>query len=252
MSIATWALMRREIFRVMRISRQTIFPSVITTILYFAIFGFVLGERVGDIDGLPYSVFVASGLVMLAVTVNSYSNTAFSVYIEKFNRAFEELLASPLSDHQIIWGFVSGGVFRGVMCALAVWVTCLFFIGFQMQHPIYFMLAVILSSIVFSLLGMANGLVAQSFDGLNVVATLILSPLTMLGGVFYSVTMLPAFWQGVAWFNPLLYIGNLFRFAMSGATNIQPDIVLGVLVVLMMILYAVSYGLMKYTHYVRQ
>ena len=189
---------------------------------------------------------------MLAVTVNSYSNTAFSVYIEKFNRAFEELLASPLSDHQIIWGFVSGGVFRGVMCALAVWVTCLFFIGFQMQHPVYFMLAVILSSTVFSLLGMANGLVAQSFDGLNVVATLILSPLTMLGGIFYSVTMLPTFWQGIAWFNPLLYIGNLFRFAMSGATNIQPDIVLGVLIVLIIILYAVSYGLMKYTHYVRQ
>ncbi len=252
MRISTWALMRREIVRVMRIWRQTIFPSVVTTVLYFAIFGFVLGERVGTIDGLPYPVFVSSGLVMLAVTVNSYSNTAFSVYIEKFNRSFEELLSSPLSDHQIIWGFMVGGAFRGILCAVFVWLTCVFFVGAQMVNPLYFLLAVTLTSMVFSLLGMANGLVAQSFDGLNVVATLILSPLTMLGGIFYSVNMLPAFWQQAAWVNPLLYIGNLFRFAMSGATNIMPNLVIMVLLGLIVTLYVISIWIMRFTHYVRQ
>ncbi|MDC3180654.1 ABC transporter permease [Gammaproteobacteria bacterium] len=252
MRIATWALMRREMMRVLRIWRQTIFPSIVTTVLYFAIFGFVLGDRVGQIDGLPYPVFVSSGLVMLAVTVNSYSNTAFSVYIEKFNRSFEELLSSPLSDHQIIWGFMVGGAFRGVLCAIFVWMTCIAFVGLQLSHPLYFLLAISLTAVVFSLLGMANGLVAQSFDGLNVVATLILSPLTMLGGIFYSVNMLPTFWQNVAWINPLLYIGNLFRFSMSGVTNILPNLVIIVLGSLIACLYILSLWIMRRTHYVRQ
>lgn len=252
LGVSTWALMRREILRVIRIWRQTVFPSVVTTVLYFAIFGFVLGERVGTVDGLPYPIFVSPGLVMLAITVNSYSNTAFSVYIEKFNRAFEELLSSPVTDHQIILGFVMGGIFRGLMCALFVWLTCYVFVGLQLDYPGIFILACLLTSATFSLLGMVNGLLAQSFDGLNVVASLVLSPLTMLGGVFYSVNMLPQFWQDVAWFNPLLYTGNLFRYAMTGVANIAPHQVFEVLTVLTVGLYLLALFLMRQTSYVRQ
>ncbi|UTC24572.1 ABC transporter permease [Candidatus Comchoanobacter bicostacola] len=247
-----WTLSRREIARVIRLWRQTVFPSVVTTVLYFAIFGFVLGSRVGLVDGVAYPLFVAPGLVMLSVTVNSYSNAAFSTYIEKFHGAIEEVLASPLSDHQIIVGFLLGGLFRGFVCSILVLLMCFVFLGYQLHHPFLFVLAGLLTACMFSLMGVANGLVATGFDGLNVVATLILSPLTMLGGVFYSVNMLPPFWQSIAWFNPLLYIGNLYRYAMLGITNIDPNLVFIVLLVNIVLLYALSLFIMRRTTYVRQ
>ena len=228
-SISTKALAKRESIRVVRLWRQTIIPSVITTILYFAIFGFVLGKRVGTIDGVEYAAFVSPGLVMLALIINSYSNTAFSVFIEKFHKSFEELLCSPMSDHQIIIGFVVGGVFRGILCALAVWYTTYLLVGYYLAYPLLFLLACIIASLVFSLMGLLNGLVAKSFDDLNVMTVLLLSPLVMLGGVFYSVNMLTGIWATLAWLNPLLYVGNLFRFCMVGVANISPILVLSVL-----------------------
>ncbi|MEC7030478.1 MAG: ABC transporter permease [Pseudomonadota bacterium] len=252
LAISTKTLSRREIFRVVRLWRQTVFPSVITTVLYFAIFGFVLGSRVGEIDGVDYAGFVSPGLVMLALIVNSYSNTAFSVFIEKFHRSFEELLCSPMNDHQIIIGFVLGGMFRGMLCAAVVWLTTYFLVGYYLAHPLLFILASIIASLVFSLFGLVNGLMAKSFDDLNVMTTLLLSPLVMLGGVFYSVNMLSDFWQKVAWLNPLLYVGNLFRYCMVGTANISPQFVLLVLSSLIVILYVYTIWLMRSTTYVRQ
>lgn len=251
-TISTKALAKRESVRVVRLWRQTIIPSVITTILYFAIFGFVLGERVGTIDGVEYAAFVSPGLVMLALIINSYSNTAFSVFIEKFHKSFEELLCSPMSDHQIIIGFVVGGVFRGVLCAAAVWYTTYLLVGYYLAYPILFFIACIVASLVFSLMGLLNGLVAKSFDDLNVMTALLLSPLVMLGGVFYSVNMLTGVWATLAWLNPLLYVGNLFRFCMVGVANISPILVLSVLFGLIVVLYLATYYVMSRTQYVRQ
>lgn len=237
--------------RVLRIWKQSIFPAVMTTVLYFAIFGFVLGQRVGMVDGVSYAAFVSPGLVMLALVVNSYSNTGFSVFIEKFHRSFEELLCSPMNDHQIIIGFLVGGVFRGMACALVVWLTTYFLVGYYLVYPFLFIGSCLLASLVFSLMGLINGLVAKTFDGLNVMTTLLLSPLIMLGGVFYSVNMLSSFWQQLAWLNPLLYVGNLFRFCMVGVSNISPLVVAEVLIVLAVVLYACAYWLMS-SKYVRQ
>lgn len=251
-SISTKALVKRESLRVVRLWRQTIIPSVITTILYFAIFGFVLGKRVGTIDGIEYAAFVSPGLVMLALIINSYSNTAFSVFIEKFHKSFEELLCSPMSDHQIIIGFVVGGVFRGILCAISVWYTTYLLVGYYLAYPLLFLLACIVASLVFSLMGLLNGLVAKSFDDLNVMTALLLSPLVMLGGVFYSVNMLTGIWATLAWLNPLLYVGNLFRFCMVGVANISPMLVMSVLVILIVVLYLATYYVMSRTQYVRQ
>ncbi len=250
--VSTGTLARKEIVRVVRIWRQTVFPSVITTVLYFAIFGFVLGQRVGSVDGIPYAQFVAPGLVMLALTLGSYSNAAFSVYIEKFHGAFDELLSSPMSDHQIIIGFAAGGIFRGILNAFAVWLTCLYFVGYLLPHPLLALLACLLASILFSMMGVINGLVAKSFDGLNVMTVIILNPLVMLGGIFYSVNMLSGVWQTVAWFNPMLYIGNLFRYCMVGTANISPIFVCEILAILIVFLYLVAIFLMSRTTYVRQ
>ncbi len=252
LSTSTLTLGYRETYRVVRLWRQTVIPSVITTVLYFAIFGFVLGSRVGTIDGVAYAGFVSPGLVMLSLIVNSYSNTAFSVFIEKFHRSFEELLCSPMNDHQIILGFVVGGVFRGVVCAAVVWLTTYVLVGYYLAHPLWFLSACLISSLLFSLLGLVNGLMAKSFDGLNVMTTLLLSPLVMLGGIFYSVNMLSDFWQIVAWFNPVLYVGNLFRYCMIGTANISPEIVMIVLLGLVFFLYLFLLWLMRSTKYVRQ
>jgi ABC-2 type transport system permease protein len=250
--VSTRTLVIRETLRVVRLWRQTVIPSVITTVLYFAIFGFVLGSRVGTVDGVSYAAFVSPGLVMLALIINSYSNTAFSVFIEKFHRSFDELLSSPLSDHQIIWGFVIGGVFRGMLCALVVWLTTYALVGYFLVHPLLFIGSCLLASLLFSLTGLVNGLVAHTFDDLNVMTALLLSPLVMLGGVFYSVNMLSDFWQTIAWFNPLLYVGNLFRYCMIGVTNISPMLVTVVLLGLAIFMYLAAYWLMSATKYVRQ
>lgn len=191
-------------------------------------------------------------MVKASITINSYTNTAFSVYIEKFHCSLEELLSSPLSDHQIIIGFVVGGIFRGFMCAIVVWLTTWVFVGYHLIHPVYFVFASLLSAVVFSLMGLVNGLVAKSFDDLNVMTTLLLNPLVMLGGIFYSVNMLSDYWRQVAWFNPMLYVGNLFRFCMVGVANIQPELVSLVLVGLMVFFYSLAYWLMSCTTYVRQ
>lgn len=245
-------LAKKEVRRVIFLWKQTIFPSVITTVLYFSIFGVVLGSRVGNIEGVKYIEFVSPGLVMLALVTNSYGNTAFSVFIERFHRSLEELLSAPLSDHQIMWGFVTGGVFRGMSCALIVWITTYFFLGYTMVYPLLFLVACLISSMVFSLMGVINGLVARTFDDLNVMTTFLLNPLVMLGGVFYSVTMLSEFWQTVAWLNPLLYVGNLFRFCMIGVSNIDPTWVIVVLIALIFVLYGIAFWLMTCTTYVRQ
>jgi ABC-2 type transport system permease protein len=189
---------------------------------------------------------------MLALVTNSYGNAAYSVFIERFHRSLEELLSAPLSDHQIMWGFIAGGVFRGMSCAFIVWITTYFFLGYTMVYPLFFLVACLVSSTVFSLMGVINGLVARTFDDLNVMTIFLLNPLVMLGGVFYSVTMLSEFWQNVAWLNPLLYVGNLFRFCMIGVSNIDPTWVMVVLVALIFILYSVAFWIMTSTTYVRQ
>lgn len=246
------ALTRKEISRVFFLWRQTILPSVMTTVLYFSIFGVVLGSRVGNIDGSQYIEFVAPGLIMLSVVTNSYANTAFSFFIERFHRSLEELLSAPISDHQIIWGFILGGVFRGLMCAFAVWLTTYAFLGYLMVYPLLFLVACISASLVFSLFGVINGLLASSFDDVNVMTTFLLNPLVMLGGVFYSVNMLPPFWQKIAWLNPVLYVGNLFRFCMIGTSNISPFGVLMTLAVIFLVTYVLALCIMRYTTYVRQ
>jgi ABC-2 type transport system permease protein len=218
--VALKTLIRKEIIRVLRIWIQTLVPPAITMTLYFIIFGNLIGRRVGTMDGFDYMQYIAPGLIMLAVITNSYGNVVSSFFGAKFGRHLEEMLVSPMSNSTIIIGHVAGGVMRGMFIGLIVTIIALFFTKLEVQHPLITISMVLLSSIVFALAGFINAVFAKKFDDISLVPTFILTPLTYLGGVFYSISMLPEFWQRVSLANPILYMVNAFRYGILGASDI--------------------------------
>ena len=219
--IAMKTIVRKEVGRVLRIWVQTIIPPAITMTLYFIIFGNLIGRRIGTMDGFDYMQYIAPGLIMMSVITNSYGNVVSSFFGAKFGRHIEEMIVSPMSNATIIIGHVAGGVLRGMLVGLLVTVIALFFTRLKVTHPFITISIVLLSSTVFALAGFINAVFAKKFDDIAIVPTFVLTPLTYLGGVFYSISLLPEFWQKVSLANPILYMVNAFRYGILGTSDIS-------------------------------
>ncbi|NJK71161.1 ABC transporter permease [Candidatus Gracilibacteria bacterium] len=214
-------LTSKEIKRILRIWTQTLLPPVVTQSLYFVIFGSFIGSRVGLIDGIPYMAFIIPGLVMMAVINASFSNVVSSFFTSKFTKDIQEIQVSPTPNWVIVFGFVTGGVFRGLLVGLIVFLVSFFFVKPQIQNPLIITLFVFLTSMVFSLGGLINGIFAEKFDDVQIFPTFVLIPLTYLGGVFYSINQLPQVWQIVSKLNPILYMVNGFRYGFYGVSDVS-------------------------------
>lgn len=219
--IAYKTIVIRELLRFFRIWVQTILPPAITMALYFIIFGNLIGERIGDMQGLAYVDYIAPGVILMAIISNSYANVVTSFFGSKYHKNIEEMLVSPTPNVVILMGFVTGGVARGVVVGLVVMLVSAFFTEFRVVHPVAAVAVVLLTSALFSLGGLINAIYAKTFDAISIVPTFVLTPLTYLGGVFYSIELLPEFWQTVSLFNPILYMVNAFRYGLLGVTDIN-------------------------------
>ncbi len=212
--IALYTHLHHEYSRMARIPAQIAFPPLITTLIYFLIFGAIIGKRIGDIEGVDYSTFITPGLVMLSVITNAYMNSSSSLFTARFQRSIEELLISPMRYEILLFGYVLGGVMRGLLVAIIVLAVATFFVELQLNNLLPTILVIILFSSLFALAGFTNGMLAKTFDELSIVPTFILSPLTYLGGVFFSIEMLSPFWQKIAFFNPIYYMIDILRYVM--------------------------------------
>jgi len=229
----------------MRIWMQTIFPSAVTMSLYFVIFGNLIGSRVGKIGGYDYMQYLAPGLIMMAVITNAYNNVVSSFFGAKFQRHLEEMLVAPIPDYIILCGYVTGGALRGLLVGLLVTVVALFFTRLHISSALIMISVVCLTAILFSLAGFINGIFAKNFDDISVVPTFVLTPLTYLGGVFYSVDMLPDFWRAVSLANPILYMVSAFRYGILGVTDIPVTTAFSVIILFVVGLFWVSLYLLK-------
>ncbi|MBY4675440.1 ABC transporter permease [Marinobacterium arenosum] len=214
-------IVHREVRRFLRIWGQTLLPPAITMTLYFIIFGNLIGSRIGEMGGFNYMEYIVPGLIMMSVITNSYGNVVSSFFSTKFQRNIEELLVSPVPNWIILWGYVFGGVARGLAVGLIVTLLSMFFTDLQVQNLGLTVLVVVLTAVLFALGGFINAMYAQSFDDVSIVPTFILTPLTYLGGVFYSIQLLPEFWQNVSMLNPILYMVNTFRYGILGVSDIN-------------------------------
>ena len=243
--VAVRTIIRKEVMRVLRIWVQTIVPPAITMTLYFIIFGNLIGRRIGTMGGFDYMQYIAPGLIMMSVITNSYGNVVSSFFGAKFGRHIEEMLVAPMSSATIVIGHVAGGVLRGVCVGLLVTVIALFFTRLDVAHPLIMVSVVLLSSVVFSLAGFINAILAKKFDDISIVPTFVLTPLTYLGGVFYSISMLPEFWQNVSRANPILYMVNAFRYGVLGVSDISIGHAYAILLVFVVLLFSVCVLLMR-------
>lgn len=218
--IAVKSIWTKEINRFLRIWVQTLVPPAITMSLYFVIFGNLIGSRIGEMNGFSYMAFIVPGLIMMSVITNSYSNVASSFFSAKMQHNIEELLVAPVPNYLIIWGYVGGGVARGLMVGFIVTLVSLFFVDLHIHSVLILIASVLCTSILFSLGGLLNAVFAKTFDDISIIPTFILTPLTYLGGVFYSISLLPDFWQGVSHFNPVFYMINAFRYGFLGISDV--------------------------------
>ncbi|HBV75138.1 MULTISPECIES: ABC transporter permease [Vibrio] len=239
------SLVTKEIRRFMRIWIQTIVPPAITMTLYFIIFGNLIGSRIGEMSGFTYMEYIVPGLIMMSVITNSYSNVASSFFSAKFQKNIEELLVAPVPHHIIICGYVMGGVARGLMVGMMVTAVSLFFVDLQLHHWLIIISTVFLTSVVFSLGGLINAVFADTFDDISIIPTFILTPLTYLGGVFYSISLLPEFWQGISKINPIVYMVNAFRYGFLGVSDVGIITSFSVLFAFIVVLYGIAYRLVS-------
>lgn len=228
--IALLAILTKEISRYLRIWPQTLLPPAITTTLYFMIFGNFVGGRIGAIGDITYTEYILPGLVMMAVITNAYANVVSSFFSAKFQRSIEELLVAPVPDGILLLGYVLGGVSRGVLTAIIVTALSLLFVPLAVQHWGLMLVLVLLASALFSLGGFINAIYAKKFDDTSIIPTFVLTPLTYLGGVFYSISWLPDRWQTVSQFNPVLYLVNAFRYSFMGHSDVSIGLAVGLLI----------------------
>jgi ABC-2 type transport system permease protein len=238
-------LVVKEYNRIVRIWVQTIVPPAITMTLYFIIFGNLIGSRIGEMDGYSYMQYIAPGLIMMSVITNSYGNVVSSFFGAKFARHIEEMLVSPMPNSLILLGHVAGGVVRGIFVGAGVTVIALFFTDLSMVHPLITVSTVVLTATVFSLAGFINAVFAKKFDDISIIPTFVLTPLTYLGGVFYSISLLPDFWEAVSKANPILYMVNAFRYGILGTSDIGIGTAYAIILAAIAILYAFSLHLLK-------
>jgi ABC-2 type transport system permease protein len=245
---AFYTMLRKDVVRIFRIWVQTFLPSVITSCLYFLIFGKVLGSRIGTMQGVPYMEFVVPGLVMMAILTNAYANSSFTFFQSKFfARSIDELLVSPMPPWLIIAGFIAGGVVRGVLVGALVLLVSVFFTGLHLSvfNLAVILLFAVLTAVVFALAGLVNGVYAKTIDSINIVPTFFLQPLTYLGGVFYSVHSLPPAAQYVTFINPIFYLINGFRFGFLGIADIPLAISVYVLLGMIAALVGINWYLIR-------
>ena len=250
--IAFKSILAKEVSRFTRIWIQTLVPPAITMSLYFVIFGNLIGSRIGDMGGFTYMEFIVPGLIMMSVITNSYSNVASSFFSAKFQRNIEEMLVAPVPNYVIIAGYVGGGVARGLCVGLIVTLVSLFFVPLQIHHLFSVCFTVLLTSILFSLGGLINAVFAKTFDDISIIPTFVLTPLTYLGGVFYSISLLPPFWQTVSLANPVLHMVNAFRYGILGVSDINIGIAIGMMLLASTVLYIVCIRLLKSGRGMRQ
>ena len=220
-SIAYRTIVTKEIFRFIRIWPQTLLPPAITTALYFLIFGKLIGDRIGIINGVSYMDYIVPGIILMSVISHSYANVVSSFYSTKFQRNIEELLVAPVPNSIILAGYVSGGIIRGLLVGTVVALISLLFADIEVKNPYIALSVMLLTSTLFSLAGFINAVLAESFDDISIIPNFVLTPLSYLGGVFYSVKMLPGIWQNISLGNPLLYMINAFRYGLIGVTDVD-------------------------------
>lgn len=239
------SIARKEMIRIFRIWVQTLVPPVITITLYFIIFGSFIGSQLSDIEGYGYMAFIAPGLIMMSIITNSYSNTVSSFFSTKFQRNIEELLVSPTPNWVIVLGYVSGGMTRGLSVGILVSLVSLLFVRLPVFSIFYALLFAVLTSFVFSLAGMINGIFAKKFDDISIIPTFIITPLTYLGGVFYSISLLPEFWQVISKANPIIYMVGGFRYGFLGISDINVWFGVAMLVLFSFLLFSANLYLLK-------
>ena len=243
--IALRTIVVKEFLRFIRIWIQTVLPPAITVSLYFIIFGQLIGSQIGDIDGYKYMDYIVPGLILMAVITNSYANVVSSFFSAKFQHSIEELIVAPVPNYVILTGYVSGGVMRGVIVGIIVTGVAMIFSDFNI-HSITISISVfILTSILFALAGFINATFAKSFDDISIIPTFVLTPLTYLGGIFYSIKMLPEFWQDVSLINPILYMINAFRYGLIGVSDIDIGTAFIIIIGFIIILFSFSLSLLN-------
>jgi ABC-2 type transport system permease protein len=235
----------KEILRFSRIWMQTILPPAITTTLYFIIFGKLIGGRIGAMGGYSYIDFIVPGLILMSVIQNSYSNVVSSFFGTKLQHYIEELLIAPVPNWVVLAGYVSGGVARGTLVGFVVTLVSLFFTDLSIHHYGLTLLVFVLTSVLFSLGGFINAVYAKTFDDVSIVPTFVLTPLTYLGGVFYSIDLLPQFWQTLSLGNPILYMVNTFRYGLLGVSDIDIGLALSIILGFIVALTAFSLNLLQ-------
>ncbi|MFT5814399.1 MAG: ABC-2 type transport system permease protein [Psychroserpens sp.] len=238
--IALKSIMHKEIHRFMRIWVQTLVPPAITISLYFVIFGSLIGSRIGQMGGFDYMSFIVPGLIMMSVITNSYSNVAASFFSAKWQRNVEEMLVAPVPNWVIVAGYVGGGMARGILVGGIVTIVSMFFVDIQIHNIWVIIVTVALTSATFALGGLINAIFAGSFDDISIIPTFILTPLTYLGGVFYSISLLPDFWQGVSQINPIVYMVNAFRYGFLGISDVSLTLSFAVLGIFIVSLYTIA------------
>lgn len=243
--ISLGSIARKEIIRIFRIWVQTLVPPVITITLYFIIFGNFIGSQLDKMGGFNYMAFIAPGLIMMSIITNSYSNTVSSFFSAKFQRNVEELLVSPTPNWVIVLGYIAGGMTRGLSVGFLVSIVSLFFVKLPIYNLFYTVIFAIMTSFVFSLAGMINGIFAQKFDDISIIPTFVITPLTYLGGVFYSLALLPEFWQALSKANPIVYMVNGFRYGFLGISDINVATGLAMLLAFSIVLFLINLHLLK-------
>lgn len=232
--IGFFALLRHEMGRICRIWKEILLTPIITMTLYFSIFGRLIGSQISSIHGVSYMQYIAPGLIMMTIITSSFSNTVNSLFFLRFQKSIEEILISPLPNYVVLLGLTVGGVIRGILMGVLITCLSLMFVKFHIQHCILTVVTILLTSALFSLAGFLNGLYAKNFEHVAFIPVFILSPLTYLGGIFYSLDMLPHFWKKISLFNPILYIVNTFRYSLLGVSDIS--IAYSLIVVLLIVL----------------
>jgi len=248
-NLARWigfkTIVLRECSRILRIWGQTIVPSAITAVLYFVIFGSLIGRRVGSMNGVDYMQYIAPGLIMMAVISNSYANVSASLFGAKFQRFLEEISVSPLPNWVVVCGYASGGVLRGLLVGVVVTIVSLIFTHLNVENFFVIISAVILTAIVFSLAGFINGVFAKNFDQVNFIPTFILTPLTYFGGVFYSIDLLPEWARNLSFVNPILHMVSAFRYGFLGTSDVNVGIAFAIMTFAALVLFLVCLMLMN-------
>ena len=243
--VALETIVRKEVFRFLRIWQQSLLPPVVTQTIYFLIFGNFIGSQVSDIQGVNYMSFIVPGLIMMSVINASYTNVVGSFFSSKFQRSVEEMMVSPMTEFVIVMGYVIGGSLRGLLVGTIVFCVSTFFIRPVIHNGWLVIIFMILTSILFSLGGFLNAIYAKKFDDVSVFSSFILTPLIYLGGVFYSISQLPIFWQKVSRLNPILYIINGFRLGFYGITDVNGNLSLIIVCLLIILLIWVNVFLLK-------